>query len=55
MPLTRARSAFVTASTLAFLALATAPASELPAGEAKWTKVSRSKLSAYKRIVDVLW
>jgi len=28
---------------------------ELPEGEAKWTKVSRSKLAAYKRIVDVLF
>jgi hypothetical protein len=28
---------------------------ELPAGEAKWVKVSRSKLSAYKRIVDVIF
>lgn len=28
---------------------------ELPSKEAKWTKVSRSKLSAYKRIVDVLF
>jgi hypothetical protein len=26
---------------------------ELPAGEAKWTKVSRAKLPAYKRLVDV--
>ncbi len=28
---------------------------ELPAGEVKWTKVSKGKLSAYKRIVDVLF
>jgi hypothetical protein len=28
---------------------------ELPAGEAKWVKVSRSKLSAYKKIVDVVF
>lgn len=28
---------------------------ELPNGEVKWTKVSRSKLPAYKRIVDVLF
>jgi hypothetical protein len=27
---------------------------ELPEGEAKWTKVSKRKLPAYKRIVDVL-
>ena len=28
---------------------------DLPAKEAKWTKVSRSKIDAYKRIVDVLF
>jgi len=28
---------------------------ELPKGEAKWTRVSMSKLAAYKRIVDVLF
>lgn len=28
---------------------------ELPHGEAKWTKVSRTKLPAYKRIVDVIF
>jgi hypothetical protein len=28
---------------------------ELPSGEAKWTKVSKGKLAAYKRIVDVLF
>jgi hypothetical protein len=28
---------------------------ELPAGEAKWVKVSRTKLPAYKRIVDVIF
>lgn len=28
---------------------------DLPANEAKWTKVSRAKLSAYKRICDVLF
>jgi hypothetical protein len=28
---------------------------ELPQGEAKWTRVSKSKLAAYKRIVDVLF
>jgi hypothetical protein len=28
---------------------------ELPAGEAKWTRVSRSKLPAYKRLVDVVF
>jgi Protein of unknown function (DUF3800) len=28
---------------------------ELPAGEAKWTKVSKSKLPAYKRIVDIVF
>lgn len=28
---------------------------ELPHGEAKWTKVSRSKLQAYKRFVDVFF
>jgi hypothetical protein len=28
---------------------------ELPRDEAKWTKVSQKKLSAYKRIVDVLF
>lgn len=28
---------------------------DLPAGEAKWTKVSRTKLAAYERIVDVLF
>jgi hypothetical protein len=28
---------------------------ELPDNEAKWTKVSRAKLGAYKRIVDVLF
>ena len=28
---------------------------ELPFGEAKWTKVSRSKLDAYKRIVDIVF
>ena len=28
---------------------------ELPLGEAKWTKVSKAKLPAYKRLVDVLF
>jgi hypothetical protein len=28
---------------------------ELPEGEAKWTKVSKGKLAAYKRIVDVFF
>jgi hypothetical protein len=28
---------------------------ELPQDEAKWTKVSKKKLSAYKRVVDVLF
>jgi hypothetical protein len=28
---------------------------ELPNGEAKWTKVSKAKLAAYKRLVDVLF
>lgn len=28
---------------------------DLPQGEAKWTKVSRTKLAAYKRVVDVLF
>jgi hypothetical protein len=28
---------------------------ELPAGEPKWGKVSRTKLAAYKRLVDVLF
>jgi hypothetical protein len=28
---------------------------ELPNGEAKWTKVSKAKLPAYKRLVDVLF
>lgn len=28
---------------------------DLPSGEFKWTKVSRTKLHAYKRIVDVLF
>ena len=28
---------------------------ELPQGEAKWVKVSKSKLAAYKRIVDVVF
>jgi hypothetical protein len=36
-------------------AIAKARLPELPQGEAKWTKVSRSKLAAYKRIVDVLF
>ena len=35
--------------------LAQARLPELPHGEAKWTKVSRSKLPAYKRLVDVLF
>ena len=28
---------------------------ELPKGEAKWTKVSKAKLPAYKRLVDILF
>src|SRR5262245_6541208 len=28
---------------------------ELPAGEAKWGKVSKAKLPAYKKLVDVLF
>ncbi len=28
---------------------------ELPKGEMKWGKVSRSKLAAYKRVVDAFW
>jgi hypothetical protein len=32
-----------------------ARAPELPAGEMKWTKVSRAKLPAYKRVVDVFF
>jgi hypothetical protein len=28
---------------------------ELPSGETKWSKVSKSKLAAYKRVVDVLF
>lgn len=35
--------------------LAKARLPELPHGEAKWTKVSKSKLPAYKRLVDVLF
>jgi hypothetical protein len=35
------------------LQLARSP--ELPKGEPKWTKVSRSKLPAYKRLVDVMF
>jgi Protein of unknown function (DUF3800) len=35
--------------------LETARTPELPKGEAKWTKVSKRKLVAYKRIVDVLF
>ena len=34
-------------------AIAKARLPNLPKGEAKWTKVSKSKLNAYKRIVDV--
>jgi len=36
-------------------AIATARTPELPNGEAKWVKVSKAKLAAYKRIVDVLF
>lgn len=35
--------------------IAAARLPELPLGEAKWTKVSRTKLPAYKRIVNVLF
>lgn len=28
---------------------------DLPAGELKWTKVSPSKLDAYRRVIDVFW
>ena len=28
---------------------------ELPQGEMKWAKVSKAKLDAYKRVVDVFW
>jgi hypothetical protein len=35
--------------------IATARLPELPQGEAKWTKVSKAKLAAYKRLVDVLF
>src|SRR5262249_10574955 len=36
-------------------AITTARGKELPDGEVKWIKVSRTKLAAYKRIVDVLF
>jgi hypothetical protein len=36
-------------------ALQNARLPELPSGEAKWTKVSRAKLAAYKRLVDVVF
>jgi hypothetical protein len=36
-------------------AIAKARLPELPSGEAKWTKVSKQKLAAYKRIADVLF
>ena len=35
--------------------LRTARLPELPAGEMKWTKVSRTKLPAYKRVVDLFF
>lgn len=35
--------------------IGTARLPELPQGEAKWTKVSKAKLAAYKRLVDVLF
>jgi Protein of unknown function (DUF3800) len=37
------------------MAIAKARLPELPNGEAKWSKVSKQKLAAYKRIVDVLF
>jgi hypothetical protein len=45
----------LTGSAFLNAAIATARGKELPAGEAKWIKVSRAKLAAYKRIVDVLF
>jgi hypothetical protein len=36
-------------------AIAKARSPELPRGEAKWVKVSKAKLAAYKRLVDVLF
>src|ERR1700730_1335582 len=36
-------------------AIVKARSPELPKGEAKWVKVSKAKLAAYKRLVDVLF
>ena len=42
-------------SQAATAALAAARLPELPAGELKWTKISRQKANSYKRVVDVFF